>query len=78
MAPSRVIAAALLAPFTAVFLRAGWLEFRRWRRYGPATDNNRAAFPIDPDAPNAVYDAKDLDARTPTHAHPNHFEEDEE
>lgn len=68
--------ALILAPFTAVFLRAAWLEYRRWRIHGPATGNNRASFPIDPDAPSAVYDETDLDAGTPTHAHPNHYEQD--
>lgn len=41
----------LLLPFVYVFVRAAYLEIRRYIRYGPAM-NNRAAFPMDEEAPS--------------------------
>lgn len=46
-----LIAMVLLLPFLAIFLRAAWLEYRRWRRYGPS-GNDRSRFPIDTSAPS--------------------------
>lgn len=50
----------LLLPFVLVFMRAAWLEFRRWYLYGPA-ENNRARFAIDESAPS--YDLPPLPVR---------------
>ncbi|WP_121061707.1 hypothetical protein [Chachezhania antarctica] len=47
---SHYIVILLLLPFAAIFLRAAWLELRRWYLFGPA-GNNRARFPIDASAP---------------------------
>ena len=40
----------LLAPFIVIFLWAAREEFRRWWRFGPS-ENQRADFPMDTDAP---------------------------
>jgi monothiol glutaredoxin len=46
-----LIAIFILSPFIGVFLYAGWHEFERYRKHGPA-DYNRSMFPIDEDAPS--------------------------
>ncbi|RKT34519.1 hypothetical protein BXY70_0537 [Roseovarius halotolerans] len=40
-----------LIPFVLIFLRAAWLEYRRWKVHGPS-ENKRSAYDIDEDAPS--------------------------
>jgi len=53
----------LLAPFIVIFLWAAWVEFRRWWLYGPS-ENKRAGFPIDEDAPSYEPPPDDEDTST--------------
>ncbi|MGR3805534.1 hypothetical protein [Marinibacterium profundimaris] len=48
---THLIVIVLLLPFVAVFLRAAWLEYRRWRIHG-ASNNLRSRYPIDTTAPS--------------------------
>jgi len=52
-----------LIPFVLIFLRAGWLEYRRWMVHG-RSDNKRSAYDIDEDAPS--YTPPETDSETET------------
>ena len=45
------LAVIILVPFIVIFVWAAWLEIRRWWLYGPS-QNKRADYPIDEDAPS--------------------------
>ncbi|MFC3616321.1 hypothetical protein ACFORG_21470 [Lutimaribacter marinistellae] len=49
--------ALLMLPFLLIFLRATWLELRRWYLYGPSR-NNRAMFDFDESAPGHLSNRK--------------------
>lgn len=51
MTAEALLIAVILLPFVAIFVRAAYLEIRRYVKYGPS-QNRRSAFPIDEDAPS--------------------------
>ena len=54
--PLALVIGLILIPFVYTFGRALYLEIRRYMRYGPS-ENRRASFPINEDAPS--YEAPD-------------------
>lgn len=67
-AVTQPLAILLLLPFIVIFLWAGWLELRRWWRYG-ARKSGYAAFAFGDHAPNLVSAEQAIPAYRPATGH---------
>ncbi|SFP55202.1 hypothetical protein [Tranquillimonas alkanivorans] len=68
MTDHRVLIILILLPFVVIFARAMYLEVRRYLKYG-ASQNNRASFPIDENAPSYQPPPEEAEEDTDPDAH---------